>query len=84
MHVHAYEYLRSLKLLEGMLDAVGYVGGYAHLSLHLHVCRCGMAHQMFQQLLSLFLVLHQVGVVVDHVEAHDGRLQLGVAHHEGH
>ena len=38
VHVHAYEYLRSLKLLEGMLDAVGYVGGYAHLSLHLHVC----------------------------------------------
>ena len=45
VHVHADEDLRSLKLLKGMLDAIGDICCHAHLSIHFHVrARCVGLH----------------------------------------
>ena len=37
VNVHAHHHLRAARLAEGVLDAVGYVGGQSHLRLHRHL-----------------------------------------------
>ena len=84
MDVHAHDNLRTGELAEGMLDAVGDVGGQTHLCLHLHIGGTGLLLQLFQQLQPL---LHGAWlpfvVVIDHVEGHQSAVELLVAHHDG-
>ncbi len=83
VHVHANEDLRGLKLLEGVLDAVGDVGRHAHLRLQGHVRTGRIALYLFEDMSTLLLVATHVGIVVHHIQRYDGPVQLRVAGHDG-
>jgi len=48
VHVHADKNLGGLKLLEGVLDAIGYVCGNPHLCVNLHVGTSGILLYLFK------------------------------------
>ena len=81
VEVQTHQNLRCLILLERVLDAVGYVCRYAHLSLQGHIHGACHLLQMLEQASALLLVLLSVDVVVDHVECHDTLVALWIAHH---
>ena len=82
MDVHAHDNLRTAEFAEGMLDAVGNVGGQSYLCLHLQVGSRGALLQSLQQSESLFAMLAGIVVVIHHIECHQVAAQLLVAHHE--
>ena len=56
MHVHTHDDVRSSRLTESMLDAVGNISCQTYLCLHPHIAGTGLLLQAFQQLQSLFTV----------------------------
>ena len=84
MDVHAHDDFRGVELLEGIFDAVGDIGGYPDLRLHLHIGGAGHFDQVVEQCAALFLVGRAVLVVVYHIECHETPVQFGVTHHDGH
>ena len=83
-HVHAHDNLGGVELLEGVLDAVGDVGGDAHLRLHHQPYGVGLLGDVVQQLPSPLLVVQPLLVVVYHVERHHAPVERAVAHEVGH
>ena len=81
--VHADDDFAGAELLEGMFDAVGNVGGDAHLCLHPHIAsRCILRH-FLQQLLPVFLIAPHVGIVINHIQRHQPSVQLRIARQYG-
>ena len=83
MDVHAHDHLGAAALAEGMLDAVGNVGGQSHLRLHPHLRGAGLLLQFLQQLDALLAVGIAVLSVVDHVECHEVAVHLVVPDEHG-
>ena len=75
--------LACAELFESMLDAVGNVGRYAHLSLHAHIGRCRLLRDLLQQLYAPFLILSHIRVIVYHVDGYESAVQLLVSHEDG-
>ena len=82
MGVHADEHLCGLELLEGVLDAVGDVGGNAHLGLQVDIGACGIVADLIQQPLTRILVLADVLVVIHNVQRHNALRTLDRPHHQ--
>ena len=83
MHVHADNDLGTLKLVEGVLDAIGDVGSYSDLGLREHIGGCCYLAAMFEQSLALLLVVAHVFVLIHHIETNQTAVQLLVSHQEG-
>ena len=81
--VQSHDDFRGIELLEGMLDAIGDVGCYAHLGLHPHISRAGHFHQVVEQATPAFQVLLPVVVVIHDVECHQPPTEFGITHHNG-
>jgi len=62
--MHAHDDLRSIKLLESMLNAVGNIGSDMHLRLNCNVSRSCTLAEMLQKLSALCLVFLSVGIIV--------------------
>ena len=82
VHVHSDDDLRALELVEGVLDAVGDVGGDAHLCLRGHVGGSRQLSAVVEELAPLFLVVAHILVLIHHVEAGEAAVELGVPHQE--
>ena len=80
MNVHTHDNLRTGKLTEGMLDAVGDVGCQTHLCLYFHIRCTGQLLEPLQQLQTILTRLVAFLVVVDHVECYQFTVQSLVAH----
>ena len=81
--VHAHDDFRGAEFAEGVLDAVGNVGGQPHLRLHVYVAGRRALRQPLQQPQTLLAVGGRADVVVHHVQCHQPAVQLLVAHHDG-
>ena len=80
VHVHADDDVRCAELLEGVSYAVGDVRRNAHLRLHCHICRRAVLRHALQQLAAFLHVALHVVVVIHHVQTHELRGVLRVAH----
>ena len=80
MNVHTHDNLRTGKLTESMLDAVGDVGCQTYLRLYFHIRSTGQLLEPLQQLQTILARLVAFLVVVDHVECHQFTVQPLVAH----
>ena len=83
MYVHTHDDVGSTGLSEGVLDAVGNVGGQSDLCLHADITCTGLLLQLFQQPQSMLAVISCVFVVIDNVQRHQFAVLLGVFHHDG-
>ena len=80
MHVHSDDNLRTLELVEGMLDAVSDVGCNTNLGLRHHIGGSSQLTAMFQNPSSLFLVVSHVLVFIYHIQADESPVQFLVSH----
>ena len=67
MDVHAHHNLTTCKFPKGMFDAVGNIGGQAHLSLHLHISGSSLLLKALQELQSLLTSGSRILVIIDYV-----------------
>ena len=83
MYVHTHDDLRTTKLPEGMLDAIGDVCCQTYLGLYPDVGSACLSLQLFEQLDALDAILGAVLSVVDHIECHQFAFQAVVAYQHG-
>ena len=76
--------LRSIIFLEGMLYAIGYIRGETHLCLHLNISSSGFLLYLFQQSLSLLLIVCSVKVIIYHIESYQPPTEFLIAHQHSH
>ena len=71
MDVHTHDDLGTAELAEGMLDAIGDVGGQTYLCLHLYFSSRGLLLQLLQQTESCFTMFDGFFIVIDHIQSHE-------------
>ena len=67
MDVHAHHNFTTCKFPEGMLDAVGDIGGQAHLRQHLHISGSSLLLKALLELQSLLTSGSRILVIIDDV-----------------